>query len=261
MNRTVLGTLILVLCVIVGCGPAESGGVGGGAGDTTSATAGMGGTGGSTDTGGGGATASTTSSSTSSDPGIVVGPPEGCSGNTSIAPATGQFGYHEEGGYACRRFVPPAGHPHLVSWAPAVGLTPSCVAFPIAASFVAPIDQTWPITVTDPGFSYVETPITDENTEPEITVDQDIPEGMAFFACTRLMVDEFGGVSCTTVSYCPSPDTVGLGDMMFSSTGDGKQIDAFPVLALELLGESPTPALAAMYGNNKAAWNTTATFE
>ena len=259
MSKTAWGTLILVLCALLGCRPAETGS-GGAGGNTTSATAGMGG-GGTTATSGGGTTASTTSGSTSSDPGIVVGPPEECGGNTSIAPGTGQAGFHEEGAFACRRFVPPAGHSHLREWSPAVGLSPACVAFPIATSFLAPIDQTWPVADVTTLDHYTETPVTDEDTEPMIAVGLDIPEGQAFYACLRLIVDEFGGPSCTAASTCPESVDEPLADMLFSLTKPDKTIDPFPVIDLVELRVSPDETWAVTLGNNNRAWNTTATFE
>lgn len=235
-------------------------------GGDTSGTAGSGGEGGATASTGGGAggntatTSSTTSSSTSSDTGTVLGPPDVCSGNTSIAPGTGQQGYHEEGAFACRRFVPLPGHSHLLSWAPAVGLTPSCKTYPIAAGFVAAIDQAWPIDATDPAYLYTETPITAADTEPTIAADMNIPDGQAFYGCLRLVVDA-GKASCTTGSTCPDASDPALKDMLFSVTKPDKTIDAYPTINLTELSMSPDPALAVALGNDRRAWNTRATFE
>ena len=262
MKKTVFGTLVLVvLSLLLGCGPAETGG-GGAGGESTSATAGAGGAGGSVATSSGGTTASTSSGgSTSSDPSILVGPPEGCSGNTSIAPATGQAGFHQEGAFACRRFVPPPGHPRIVSWSPAVGLSPSCVAYPIAASFLAPIDQAWPVDDVSTLDHYTETSITENDTEPVIAVDVDVLDGQAFYACLRLIVDADGGASCTTASTCSDADEPVLADMLFSATKPDKTIDPYPMLSLVTLAVSPHETWAATLGNVNRAWNTTATFE
>lgn len=261
MKKYVYGSLILCLVMaLLGCGGGDTGSGGGGSGgQTTTAAGGEGGSGGVTDTGGS-MTTTSSSSSSSTDPGLVVGAPETCSGNTSIAPGTGQAGFHEEGAFACRRFVPPPGHPHLRSWAPAVGLGPSCVAFPIAASFLAPIEQT-SFDATDPAIGYTETPIDDSNTEPVITVDADIPEGQAFFACLRLLVDEAGGVSCTTGSTCEDAEDPALADMLFSEVKPDKTIDAWPTIKLVELRYAPDPDWAVTLGNDRRAWNTTATFD
>lgn len=232
-------------------------------GGDTSGTAGSGGEGGTTGGGGSGGTTNTTTSTTSSstsDTGIVLGPPAVCSGATSITPGTGQQGYHQEGAFACRRFVPTAGHPHLLAWNPAVGLTASCKTFPIAASFIAALDQAWPIDATDPAYLYTETPITADDTEPVIAVDVDIPDGFAFYGCLRLVVTA-DGASCTTASTCPDTADPALADMLFSVTLPDKTIDAYPTINLAKLGESPDPALAVTLGNDRRAWNTTATFE
>lgn len=259
-------TLILfcmaLLWSLMGCN-GETKGTGGEGGDGgTTATAGAGGTGGTGGDGGGGTGGSggTTMTTSSTDPGIVLGAPEVCSGNTSIVPGTGQLGFHEEGAFACRRFVPPAGHSHVRSWAPAVGLTMSCLSFPIAASFMAPIDQT-SFNATDLMLGYTETQIDENNTEPEIVVDSDVPDGMAFFGCLRLTVDEFGGPSCTTVSTCPDASDPALADMLFSEVKPDKTIDTFPIFNLVRLSVSPTSDLAMQFGNDHSAYNTTATFD
>jgi hypothetical protein len=249
-----LGAFCALIVHVCGCS-GETQGTGGESSGGSSG--GVGGEGGTTLTT---TTASTSSSSTSSDTGLVLGPPEACSGATSIAPGTGQQGYHQEGAFACRRFVPPAGHPHLVSWSPAVGLTASCGSLPSAASFIAAVDQAWPIDATDPTYLYTETPITEDNTEPVIAADVDIPNGSAFYGCLRLTVDATGA-SCTTASTCPDASDPALADMLFSVTKPDKTIDAYPTINLAELGVSPDPVLAMTLGNDRRAWNTTATFE
>lgn len=250
-----LGTLILG-----GCGGTDTS-TGGGAGSGGETTGSSGGAGGSTDTGGTTtSTSSTTSSSTTSGDVVTVGPPDGCKGSTSIAPATGQLGYHEDNALACRRFVPPAGYPSLVSWTPAVGLTASCVEMPFAVSFVAPIDQTWPVDVSAPAFLFTETPIDIDNTEPVIPVGLDLADGMAFYACLRLPVGIDGGVSCASSCSMPAPGFEGAADQLFSDTLPDLTIAPMPTVDLEPLAVSPTEQVAQSFGNDQRAWRFTATF-
>lgn len=257
--KTTIAILISLLFALAGCGGTDTntGGTGGGGGDTTSSTGGAGGT---TDTGGTTSTSSTTSSSTTSGDVVTVGPPDGCKGSTSIAPATGQLGYHEDNALACRRFVPPAGHTIVESWTPAVGLTASCVEMPFAVSFVAPIDQTWPVDVSAPAFLFTETPIDIDNTEPVIPVGLDLADGMAFYACLRLPVGIDGGVSCASSCSMPAPDFDGAADHTFSNTLPDLTIAPLPTVDLEPLAESPTTEIAQQFGNDQRAWRFTAVF-
>lgn len=251
-----LGTLILGGCD--GTDTTNTGGAAGSGGETTSSSGGAGGT---TDTGGTTTSTSSTTSSTTTSDVVVVGPPEGCKGSTSIAPATGQLGYQEANALACRRFVPPAGYPSLVSWTPAVGLTVSCVEMPFAVSFVAPIDPTWPIDVSPPEFLFTETPIDIDNTEPVIPVGLDLAEGMAFYACLRLPVNSVdGGVGCASACSMPAPGFEGAADQLFSDTLPDLTIAPLPTVDLEPLAVSPTEQVAQSFGNDQRAWRFTATF-
>jgi hypothetical protein len=148
----------------------------------------------------------------------------------------------EDGALACKRIIPPSTPYAFTRWDVDFADISFCSLKPDVVVFVAPTDATWPITVGAAN-QYALTVLGPNDTAPlPLDINITVTDASdAFYACERLPIGQNGQRACA--GGCKHNDGSKATNQLYSATHQGK-VDPLPVVDLEVLGGSPTQAIA-----------------